>query len=181
MLGVWAPPDCSCYLDGCEAVLTPEEWLVEVEMLSWEKPLWQDSRLDNDPLRMKIMKQQISLKKTQNVTIKCCHHSHTNHVKYISYKVRGWYDTDNNLNNNIIFQLKARLFSVSKQMYFSIPSLLENSFNKFSIMNNYEWDFTSLDIAVIEVSATSLWKDNTKTSSPIVHFIQFIYQCILNW
>ena len=72
------------------------------------------------------------------------------------------------------------MFSVSKQMYFSIPSLLENSFNKFSIMNNYERDFTSLDIAVIEVSATSPRKDNTKTSSPIVHFIQFIYQCILN-
>ena len=72
------------------------------------------------------------------------------------------------------------MFSVSKQMYFSIPSLLENSFNKFSIMNNYERDFTSLDIAAIEVSATSLWKDNTKTSLPIVHFIQFIYQCILN-
>ena len=51
VLGDWAPLNCRCYLDGWEELLAPEEWLAEVDTLSWEKPLWHDSRLDNDPLK----------------------------------------------------------------------------------------------------------------------------------
>ena len=34
-----APRDCSCYLDGRDELLAPDEWLAEVDTLNCEKPL----------------------------------------------------------------------------------------------------------------------------------------------
>ena len=38
-LAAKAPRDCSCYLDGRDELLAPDEWLAEVDTLNWEKPL----------------------------------------------------------------------------------------------------------------------------------------------